>query len=219
MGGEEEVEKVDVADLENGPLTEANRECRDVICCLLFLAAIVAMIYLGAYGYAQGNVSNIFRGVDQNGRVCGEGTQVNFPYLYLTNPLNSLNLKACVNMCPYWTGSAVFQVSCSDSSICNSNTYDATIDNQGGGTYSGSNTFLGYETYLVLDRICVPTATMFTTGLKSAAEGFTSALSSGKLGNFINDIKNVQLLSYRIGNGSSPQLVLPSVSPSSSCSC
>ncbi len=69
---EEKEEQVDVADLENGPLTEANRECRDVLCCLLFVAAIAAMGYLAGYGYSKGDPSRIFRGVDQNGKECGK---------------------------------------------------------------------------------------------------------------------------------------------------
>lgn len=161
------------------------------------------MIYLGVYGFAQGNPSKIFRGVDQNGNVCGQDAQANFPYLYLTNPADSLTKKFCVDKCPYWTGSAIYQVQCSNSANCNSNTYDVTYDTSGNvasGSYS-STAFVGYDSYLTLDRICVPNANMFTSVFQSISAGYSSAMSSGKLANFINDIKNVLILQLRIGNG------------------
>lgn len=161
------------------------------------------MVYLGVYGYAQGNPSNIFRGVDQSGNVCGEGAQSNFPYLYLTNPAADLTKKSCVDKCPYWTGSAIYQVQCSNSANCNSNAYQVTYDTNGNvatGAYS-TTAFVGYDSYLTLDRICIPNANMFTSVFSTISSSFSSAMSSGKLANFINDIKNVLIIRYRIGNG------------------
>ena len=60
-----------MSDVENGPLTEANRECRDVLCCLLFIAGIVVMIALSSIAYNEGDPDKIYRGVDQNGKECG----------------------------------------------------------------------------------------------------------------------------------------------------
>ena len=68
---EEQREKIDYKDVENGPLDEANRECRDVICCILFIANLCAMIYVTAHAYATGNPNKIYRGVSVNSVPCG----------------------------------------------------------------------------------------------------------------------------------------------------
>lgn len=186
---------MDVEDLANGPLTEANRECRDLLCCLLFVAAIGGMIYLGVYGYSKGNPSVIWRGVDQNGVACGNadvGT-LNYPYLYFTNPISSITMRACVDKCPTYTSGAVETITCyNGASLCNGNSYTATYDTSGNtvsGSYSSSG-FLGYDSSYVLSRVCIPNPNMFSTAFSTASASFTSALQSGKLGNFINDIKN-----------------------------
>lgn len=186
---------MDVSDLENGPLTEANRECRDLLCCLLFVAAIGGMVYLGIYGFTKGDPTVIYRGVDQNGIPCGvaaNGT-ASYPYLYFTNPNSSVSMRACVDKCPAYTSSAVETITCfNGASLCNSNSYSATYDTSGttvSGTYSSSG-FLGYDTTLTLDRVCIPNPNMFSTAFASATTAFSSAMSQGSLGNFINDVKN-----------------------------
>lgn len=71
-------------------MSEANRECRDVICCIIFIANIIAMIALGIYGWAGGDLNKIYRGTSGT-EICGEGNSVAFPYLYFWNPIpNSL---------------------------------------------------------------------------------------------------------------------------------
>lgn len=195
MGSDEEKEKVDVEDLANGPLTEANRECRDILCCLLFVAAIGAMIYLGIYGFEKGNPSVIFRGVDQNGTECGKigGAAANYPYLYFTNLKQSVIMRACVNKCPVYTSGAVETISCyNGASLCNSDSYTQTYDSSGN-SISGSWTstgFLGYDTSYGLDRVCLPNPNMFSSVFSTASDAYSSALSEGKLSDFINDTKN-----------------------------
>jgi hypothetical protein len=78
------------------------------------------MVYLAAYGYAQGNPSGIFQGVDTDGNVCGNSAYTasgnnyaGYPYLYFTNLVNNgLTKRVCVNTCPSWSGSAITQVNC-----------------------------------------------------------------------------------------------------------
>lgn len=153
------------------------------------------MVYLGVYGYDKGNPYVIFRGVDGNGRVCGDTADAitaNFPYVYWTDPANNLQLRSCVNACPTWDGSTVVQVSCSVAGDCNSNTYQTVYDDQGN-VITGSATagdFVGYDTYSVLGRACVPNPNMFTTVFKSISSAFSSALNQGALADFINDTKN-----------------------------
>ena len=155
------------------------------------------MVYLGVYGYDKGNPDLIFRGVDQNGNVCGDASNsvtASFPYLLWTQPDTDLQKRACVNTCPYWTGSVVFQVTCAVAADCNSNAYQATFDDQGNaaaGTYTaGSGQFIGYDSYSVLGRACVPNPNMFSTVFSTISSSFSSALNQGALADFINDTKN-----------------------------
>jgi hypothetical protein len=207
MGSDEKAD-IDLKDIENGPLTEANRECRDTLCCLLFFAGLCGMVYLGVYGYTMGTPSKIFRGVDQAGNICGDTTNsvsVSYPYLYFTNPYSNIQLRACVASCPYWTGSAVTTISCAVPSQCNTNTYQVTYDSSGNtasGTSPPSSTdTLGYDSYVVLDRVCVPNSNMFTTIFSTVSSTVSSALNQGALADFIQDTKNVSLALLRTGNG------------------
>jgi hypothetical protein len=81
-------------------MSEANRECRDVFCCLLFFANIIAMIYCSIYGWADGDPTKIWRATDQNSPAnwCGYPGDAaeNYPYAYFFNPLDSLDKRACV---------------------------------------------------------------------------------------------------------------------------
>jgi choline transporter-like protein 2/4/5 len=64
MGKEIKEHELD-PELENGPIE--NRSCRDILCCLLFLAAVVAMFVIGIYGYTQGDPSRLARPYDSDG--------------------------------------------------------------------------------------------------------------------------------------------------------
>jgi choline transporter-like protein 2/4/5 len=56
-------------DLANGPL--GKRSCRDVLCCLLFIAFVGGMIGIGIWGYTQGKPTLIGRGYDADGKSNG----------------------------------------------------------------------------------------------------------------------------------------------------
>jgi hypothetical protein len=182
-----------MSDVENGPLTEANRECRDLFCCLLFMACIGGMIYLTYFGYYNGNPYNAFRGVDATGVVCGiYGTATaNYPYLYFSNPLSSISERICVNTCPSYTSGAVTQSTSNNPSYT---TYAYTYDLSGTQTPStpapSAGQYLGYDSYLAVGRLCVPNAIMFTTAFSSVSSSLTSAFKQGDLNNFITDIIN-----------------------------
>lgn len=49
---------------------------------------------------------------------------------------------------------------------------------------------MGYDSTLVLDRVCVPNSNMYTSVLSSVSASVSSALQQGALADFINDIKN-----------------------------
>jgi hypothetical protein len=157
------------------------------------------MIYLAAYGYTNGNISGVFRGIDKYGKVCGKDTLVNYPYLYFANPYSTvlsdvLQNKICVSSCPYWNGSVVVPVSCSPAADC---TYAYTYKSDGSkatGSVSppSGNDVLGYDSSLVADRVCIPSSTFFTSVSNSSSNSFTSMFSSHQT-NFLSDIQNVKL--------------------------
>lgn len=62
---EYETDNVDPG-LQNGPL--AKRQCRDVLCCILFLVFMAGMVGIGIWGYTQGNPRLIGRGYDADGK-------------------------------------------------------------------------------------------------------------------------------------------------------
>lgn len=188
-GKEKEKEAVDLSDVENGPVTEANRECRDIFCCLLFLVAIGGMVYLTVFGYSYGDPAAIFRGVDNAGNICGKTTGYEgYPYLYFTNPLFDVTIRKCVSSCPTWTGSAVSTTTCFTSAHC---TYTKTVNNDGTpSAVIASSDVVGYPTYSVLDRLCVPNPNMFSTVFSTVSSSVSSAFQQGDLASFISDISN-----------------------------
>ena len=51
------------------------RSCSDPLCCLIFLAAIIAMIGCGAMGIQQGNPAKLITPYDDRGNMCGNSTK------------------------------------------------------------------------------------------------------------------------------------------------
>jgi len=153
------------------------------------------MIYLAAYGYSNGNLSKVFRGVDKYGKVCGLDTLANYPYLYFLNPnttvlSNLLDNRICVSSCPYWDGSIVVPVSCTPSSDCSYTfTYKSDGTKATGSTaVPTSSDVLGYDSSALLGRVCIPSSSMFVN-FNSSSSSFTSMFSSHQ-SNFLSDIQN-----------------------------
>jgi len=88
--------------LENGPIED--RECRDILCCLLFIASCVALVAIAIVGWSNGHPARLAYPYDPDGRACGSSAGVqNAPYIYLAVPfLNYLNHSTCVSSCPTW---------------------------------------------------------------------------------------------------------------------
>lgn len=67
--------------MNNGP-TE-NRECTDLICCLVFLAFIVGMVGVSGYGLVYGEPELMLTMWDADKKGCGYSPEVkDYPYLY-----------------------------------------------------------------------------------------------------------------------------------------
>jgi choline transporter-like protein 2/4/5 len=101
--------------MSNGPVQ--NRECTDLICCLVFLAFLVGMVGVSGYGLVYGDPQRFLIMWDADARGCGNDTAVlDYPYLYFPminltevqsvseNPkakmAELLNFSTCVKECP-----------------------------------------------------------------------------------------------------------------------
>ena len=180
-------------------MTEANRECRDVICCIIFFINIVAMIYLTFYGYLNGNPTFIYRGTASNA-ICGQSAGAeDFPYMYLYNPIPfsgsvDTDKRVCVETCPTITNGTLSQLNCFPvpSGGC---TYTVTFNNMGTpNMIPSASDFLGYPSTAQLGRVCIPTAAVFSTGFSnivaSSSATISSVLRQGYLADFITDVEN-----------------------------
>ena len=56
-------------EIENGPVE--NRKCTDVLCCLIFLAFIIAWFICGFYGFSNGDPTLLTYPYDSDDNQCG----------------------------------------------------------------------------------------------------------------------------------------------------
>ncbi len=113
------------------------------------------MAAIAIYSYAQGTPYNAFRATDSNKNICGaKGTDAyDYTYSYFYNP-TSMDNRVCVKQCPSYNNGALSTLSCYGSKSC---TYTATINSDGSANSSSTSTdFIGYGSYSVLGRICLP---------------------------------------------------------------
>lgn len=110
MTEDEKREEEELRALNNGPTSDENRSCQDILCCLFFLAFLGGCAVVTGIGFSDGNPTALTYIYDEDGRPCGKsGTVVaDFPYLYLYNAVKSVQqLKydfasqgICVKACP-----------------------------------------------------------------------------------------------------------------------
>lgn len=173
-------------------MSEANRECRDIICFGMFTAMVVAMVVISSNAYANGNLNKIFRATDSNGVACGDpsGLAADYPYAYFYNPTTGdLTNRYCVQSCPYFSGGALTTLTCYNQANC---AYAVTITSSGAYSASPSSTtqIIGYETTAMINRICVPSTTVLAGAFYSYTTTFSTALSSSDLTSFTTDLTN-----------------------------
>ena len=68
--------------MDNGPMSDDQRECTDLICCLVFLAFLVGMVGVSGYGIVYGNPALFLTMWDADGNGCGFNATKDYPYLY-----------------------------------------------------------------------------------------------------------------------------------------
>jgi hypothetical protein len=197
MGTAEETKEtkqsnLDYKDVENGPLTEANRECRDIFCCILFIVNIVWMCYATGVAYGTGNPTKIFRPISTSGEICGQpgNTAELFPYAYYSNPAYMLDNRYCVKSCPLGSDTSMLT---SSGSVALNIQVDANGNPSSSTSSLSSSDDIAYYSTIAAERVCVPTTSTFTTAFASFTSTFAS-IQQGELGNFILDVKNVTFI-------------------------
>jgi hypothetical protein len=141
--------------------------------------------------------------------ICGDPTNpttANYPYMYFYNPFDSTNNRICVDFCPSYSSNtntvSVPNAANDISSTTYLNNWDAQYNSSGilfTGSASSSTDYIGYDSYSLLSRICIPTAATVSNGFASIKTSVSSALQQGDLGNFISDVKNVTAILFRTG--------------------
>ncbi|XP_076844718.1 choline transporter-like protein 2 isoform X2 [Brachyhypopomus gauderio] len=94
-----------------GPIQ--NRSCTDIICCILFIVAIVGYFAVGILAWSQGDPRKVIYPTDSKGQFCGQiGTPLeNKPFLFYFNILKCASpmvllafqcptTQLCVEACP-----------------------------------------------------------------------------------------------------------------------
>ena len=165
------------------------------------------MIYVTFHAYLNGNPTALYRGIAKN-TICGEvgGNAENYPYVYFYNPIYSTDQRVCVASCPTFSSGSLSTVSCYSGHGVSCN-YDVSFTSSGTvsvstSTMNTANYFLGYETSLVMDRVCLPSSAVLANGLSTVATTLTSSMQTTSFANIVTDTQNVLIFIFRIGNGS-----------------
>ena len=163
-------------DLADGPLE--NRRCTDILCCLIFLAFLIAWVICGFYGFSNGNPALLTHPFDMANNQCGlSGTNASsYPYLYFPFPFpGEIDYRLCLKNCPS-TGdntteclvnSQITNCSFYWSEFSNSSTYTATTR----GIYNAR----GY-----LDRFCLPKGNLTLCSSTTNSNGTISTTCTNK---------------------------------------
>jgi len=93
---------------KNGPLSDENRKCRDVLCCLFFIIFLGVCVFVAVIGFKNGDPDLILYPYDEDGKECGREDKEDYKYLYFYNSIENLkNWKIkevingfCVSNCP-----------------------------------------------------------------------------------------------------------------------
>ena len=142
--------------MKNGPVTNDNRKCRDVICCFIFLIILVACIIIGYFGFTKGDPTLLLYAYDEEGKACGHSDGYkDYPYLYFYSVLSGMaQLESekiingvCVSFCPNETIKKSDYVNQNYTLDCHPTENNPTC---------GVSYLNYYESKDILGRICFP---------------------------------------------------------------
>lgn len=187
------------AKVASGPLQD--RGCTDIICCLVFVAFLIAWIVIFIYGVSKGTPSILLTPFDEKGNGCGysQGFE-SFPYLffYAFSPtyINSLAnnftgftadtiLKKgfCVDSCPVPSDTTANKTLTELGIRCAS--FNASTDNCS--SYQGYNSTVWVQSFCVPDLAFVRSIAGAATSSASAV--YTTLQKSDTLERWMKDVK------------------------------
>ena len=96
-------------EFKNGPIPNEKRKCKDVFCCIFFLAFIGACVALAILGFTKGHPEYFLYVYDEDGKACGHDPGFeDYSYLYFYNVISNakkLDIGSvingiCVKSCP-----------------------------------------------------------------------------------------------------------------------
>ena len=167
MTEDQKKEEEALRDLNNGPTSNENRGCTDILCCLLFIAFIGGCVAVTILGFSQGNPGALIYIYDEEGNPCGKSGDKaeNYPYLYLYDAIEQLKQKntaflnrgICVKQCPI--------------------NYDTTtlecypIQNNKECAVKKENIYLSYPW---VDKLCVPSKALYDEAKKNKTSTTTT---------------------------------------------
>lgn len=93
--------------LVDSPMVD--RQCRDLICCLLWIGGTIAFIIIISIGFREGQPLRLSYAYDPDGRACGHDAGVmDAPYIYMVAPyVGFFNRSTCVQSCPNYLNESV----------------------------------------------------------------------------------------------------------------
>jgi choline transporter-like protein 2/4/5 len=187
--------------LDNGPMQD--RGCTDIICCILFVAFLIAFIVIFIYGVSQGQPARLLTPFDENSNGCGYSPGFeDFPAIYFYYFSDSSSFSAstsfslskvytqtfCLKRCPDKLAPGATQ-KLSDQSISCKTSNDAFKTNEG----KNCHDYLVYNSSAWFGKFCVPEMKVVKDSFNAtanAASGIYKQLESSQtLERWMNDIK------------------------------
>ena len=185
-------------EFKNGPISNEKRKCKDLFCCIFFLAFVGACIALAILGFTKGHPEYFLYVYDEDGKACGHDPGFeDYSYLYFYNVISNakkLDIGSVIN------GICV--------KSCPNKTYDETTDPiiiiDCMGTENNTNCQVTYENYYestpILNRICFPIKDKeikYNTNTHTKVQIYDPDTNA----NFTKIVSNNEIIQYPESNG------------------
>lgn len=181
-------------ELANGPVE--NRKCTDILCCLIFLAFIIAWFICGFYGFSHGNPALLTHPYDSDDNQCGlpGSSAENYPYLYYPFPLpNTIDYRFCMKSCPSENDTTTECLINSNITTCDM--LWGEIGKDSSLPYDDSNKGI-YESTGYIKRFCLPDGML---SIMTTAGTYVNSNSS-ELYDEVTGAINVEILTEWVGD-------------------